>query len=263
MIKIHDDNKGKDVSGLSDFLFRYHAALPQTLAGKPFLYEGGEVVTLHFDFATTQSHMCKSDPDKLVLGYTRTMMGFLLLQPSPDRIAMIGLGGGSLVKYCLRHVPDAHFTAVEINPDVIALREKFMLPEDGPKFRVICGDGADYVQGSSELVDVLLVDGFDRNGQPEQLCSKEFYGHCYAKLREGGVLVVNLLGSNTGSSSYAARIYDSFDGKVIVVDAEDFGNKIVFAYKGKDFPPFTKAFSEHVTHLPPYTLALYEKLCGR
>ena len=255
------------MSELNDFFFKYMASLPQTLAGKPFLHEGERDITLHFDFSATQSHMRKADPNQLILGYTRTMMGFLLFQPKPERIAMIGLGGGSLAKYCLRHVPDAHFTAVEINPKVIALRDKFRIPQDGPNFEVVCADGAVYVQNRSELVDVLLVDGFDRDGQPGQLCSAGFYDHCYAKLRDGGVLVVNMLSSDIKFGTYAARIRESFDDQVIIVEAEEFGNKIAFAYKGRDFPPLATSMSERVRDLgPTHTVALHiiaQKVIGR
>lgn len=255
------------MSDLSDFWFEYQASLPQILAGKPFLYEGDHDITLHFDFSATQSHMLKTDPDKLILGYTRTMMGFLLFQPKPERIAMIGLGGGSLAKYCLRHVPGAHFTAIEINPKVIALRDKFGIPPDGPNFEVVCADGAVYVRNRSEPVDVLLVDGFDRDGQPGQLGSAEFYDHCYTKLRDGGVLVVNLLESDNKFGTYTARIRKSFDAQVVVVEAEECGNKIAFAYKGKDFPPLATTMSERVRDLgPTHTVALHaiaQKVIGR
>lgn len=245
------------MSKLSDFWFGYQASLPQTLAGKPFLYEGDRYITLHFDFSATQSHMRKTDPDKLMMGYTRTMMGFLLFQPKPERIAMVGLGGGSLAKYCLRHVPDVHFTAVEINPDVIILRDKFGIPPDGPNFKVVCADGAVYVRDRFEPVDVLLVDGFDRDGQPGQLGSAEFYDHCYTKLRDGGVLVVNLLERDNNFGTYTARIRESFDDQVVVVEAEERGNKIVFAYKGRNFPPLATTMSKLVRDLgPTHTVAL-------
>jgi spermidine synthase len=250
--------RNENMSDLSDFWFEYQASLPQILAGKPFLYEGEHDIALHFDFSATQSHMLKSDPDKLILGYTRTMMGFLLFQPKPERIAMIGLGGGSLAKYCLRHITEAHFTAVEINPNVIALRDKFGIPPDSPNFEVVCADGADYVRNRFEPVDVLLVDGFDRDGQPGQLGGVEFYDHCYAKLRNGGVLVVNLLSGDTKSGTYMARIRESFDGQVVVVQAEEKGNQIVFAYKGRDYPPLTTTMSERVRDLgPTHTVALH------
>lgn len=61
--------------------------------GTPTVLETPLALSLHFDALATQSIMSRHDPDKLVLGYTRTMMAFLLLQPAPTRISMIGLGG--------------------------------------------------------------------------------------------------------------------------------------------------------------------------
>lgn len=246
------------MSKLNDFLFEYLASLPNTLADQPFLFEGERDIMLHFDLSATQSHMRKADPDKLMLEYTRTMMGFLLFQPKPERIAMIGLGGGSLAKYCLRHVPDAQFTAVEINPKIIALRDKFGIPPDGPNFKVVCADGADYVRNRSELVDVLLVDGFDRGGQPKQLCSAGFYDHCYDKLQDGGVLVVNMLTVDKKFGTYATRIRESFDNQIIVVGEDESGNNIAFAYKGKNFPPLPATLRELVRGLgPTHTVSLH------
>ncbi|BCB27304.1 spermidine synthase [Sulfurimicrobium lacus] len=237
------------MSTWNDFWRDYQALPPST--GKPYLVESDCEIALHFDFWSIQSHMRKTDPDKLTVGYTRTMMGFLLFQPRPEQIAMVGLGGGSLAKYCLRHLPNTHFTAVEINPDVISLRDKFGIPPDGPHFKVLCDDGAIYVQDHSELVDVLIVDGFDQYGQAEQLCSREFYGNCHAKLRDGGVLVVNLLSNDTRSVAFAEKIRDSFDGQVVIVEAEESGNIIAFAYKGMDFPPLKATLKERVMYLSP------------
>ena len=80
------------MSELNDILFEFLSYLPQTSAGKPFLCEWERDISLHFNYSAIQSHMRKAEPDKLTLGYTRTMMGFLLFQPKPERIAMIGLG---------------------------------------------------------------------------------------------------------------------------------------------------------------------------
>ena len=226
--------------------------LPDPTTSPLVLEEGGEV-SLHFGFPTIQSRMLKTDPDRLVLDYTRTMMGFLLFQPNPLRIAMIGLGGGSLVKYCRRRLPGAEFTAVEISPEVIALRRQFGIPDDDERLRIVCADGADFVRRAANDddggFDVLLVDGFDRDGQARQLCSAAFYDDCQEALRMGGVLVVNLCADDTGYGSYIARISDSFGGKAVVVEAEEGDNKIVFAGKDGDFPPTLTTLTERLRKL--------------
>lgn len=222
---------------LIDFLSQYLTATLQNPSSDPFLFDGGSALVLHFDMAAMQSAMIKNDPECLVLGYTHTMMGFLFFQPEPERIEMIGLGGGSLAKYCLRYLPDAHFTAIEINPKVIALRNKFSIPPDNERFKVICANGADYVRNCTEKVDVLLIDGFKLYGQPESLSSVEFYDNCYAKLNDGGVMVVNLLENGNHYDTYTSRIRDCFKDKVLLVDSISSGNKIAFACKGDYFPP--------------------------
>jgi spermidine synthase len=175
--------------------------------------------------------MLASDPDFLVLSYTRTMMAFMLFNSEPKRIAVIELGGGSMPKWCYRQLPDAHITVIEINPKVVALRDQFYIPVDDDRFRVICGDGADYIVQTSESLEVLLVDGFDIHGQPPQLCSQEFYDDCYRALALDGVLLVNLCGLEDRRS--IERIRRSFEDRVLVVIPEDGENKIVFAIKGE------------------------------
>lgn len=218
-------------------------------AHAPVLHDADGELSLHFGFPTIQTRMLKADPERLLLDYTRTMMGFLLFQPRPERIAMIGLGGGSLAKYCRRKLPDADFTAIEISPDVLALRKTFAIPDDDAHFRVVCADGADYVRRHANAFDVLLVDGFDGDGQPRQLCSAAFYDDCHAALRCGGVLVVNLCADDTGYGSYVARICDSFFGKAVVVEADEGDNKIVFAHKAADFPPTLDTLSARLRAL--------------
>jgi spermidine synthase len=229
-----------------DFLLRYLKAISNTPSNDPFMFEGVSALALHFDMEAVQSIMIKNDPECLVLLYTQLMMGFLFFQPKPQRIEMIGLGGGSLAKYCLRFLTDTHFTAIEINPKVIALRDEFSIPPDNERFKVICANGADYVRNCTKKVDVLLIDGFKLNGQPASLSSVDFYDNCYAKLNEGGVMVVNLLEDGSYYDTYTARIRGCFKDQVLLVDSEsqgnkiDFafkGNKIVFACKGNNFPP--------------------------
>lgn len=241
----------KPANQLKDFQEQFKTIASKNLPDMPFIYEENTTLSMHFDMSSIQSVMRKDNPEHLVLGYTRTIMGFLFFQPEPERIVMIGLGGGSLAKYCAKHLPDAHFTAVEINAQVIALREKFRIPADNEKFAVVHANGADYVANRSEKVDVLLVDGFDEDGHPGKLCSAGFYDNCYAKLRDGGVMTVNLLASDLKFGTYISRIRDSFEDKVVVVDAEEHGNKIAFAYKGSEFPLSKETCLERIRTLGP------------
>lgn len=197
----------------------------------PFLYEEEGIVTLCFEIGSVQSQMREDEPDHLVLSYTRAMMTFPLFKRSPRNISMIGLGGGSMAKWCYRHVPHADITVIEINPHVIALRDRFQIPEDDHRFRVLCEDGADYVARTSWHTDVLIVDGFDLNGQPPELCTQRFYDDCYQALTASGLMVVNLCGDD--NRMILTRIRRSFQDQVLTVIPEVDGNTIVFACRGE------------------------------
>lgn len=215
----------------------------------PQLQEDKDTLSLHFAFPTIQSRMIKAEPERLALDYTQTMMGFLLFQANNEFIAMIGLGGGSIAKYCRRYLPKSDFTAVEIAPQVIALRNDFGIPEDGPLFRVVQADGAEFIRSKCESFDTLLIDGFDSDGQPSQLCSLSFYDDCRNALRQGGVLVVNLCSDDPASRIYISRIRGAFKEKVIAVEAEEGENTIVFAFKDGNYPPELEKLADRLRQL--------------
>jgi spermidine synthase len=200
---------------------------------KPFVCESLSSKALHFSISEIQSRMKLTDPYALDLEYTRTMMGFLLFKPNPATVAMIGLGGGSMAKFCWRYLPDSRIQVVEINPHVIALRDEFKVPPDDARFSVIRDDGAFFVRHCTTPVDVLLIDGFDSNGLPAKLSSQRFYDDCRDALQPGGILVVNLHCAHRHCDIHVDRIRRSFNGAVLVVNDGELGNSIVFACKGR------------------------------
>lgn len=218
---------------------------PFGVAG-PMLFRFGDMLSLLFDWTTVQSGMKLSDPDHLLFDYTRVMMGFRLFQPQPRRIEMIGLGGGSLAKACYRCLPACDITVVEIDPEVIALRDQFHVPADDHRFRVIEADGADYIAKATGRPDVLLLDGFDSRGLPQALSDRAFYDSCQRRLGSEGLLVANLCDNSTAFTILKRRIAASFDGRAITVPAERRGNRIVFACADAAFPPSPEAFRKAV-----------------
>jgi spermidine synthase len=202
---------------------------------RPFILETALERHLLFSHDSVQSSMRLDDPDALTCEYTRRMMAFLLFNPDPREILMIGLGGGSLAKFCYRHLRDSRMTAVEIDADVIALRDEFCLPFDDERFRVVHADGARYLADRDEKLDVILVDAFDHEGVAPTLASSEFYRHAAARLSEQGVLVMNLSGEPTRYDAHLQRIYDAFGDRAALVPVCRGENELMFAFK-RDVP---------------------------
>ncbi|WP_454884241.1 fused MFS/spermidine synthase [Sphingomonas oryzagri] len=231
----NDDFNGNEIGlleALRDYIRPIRPACPEP--SEPFVQDYGHFRTLQFDRLHLQSEMDLRDPVRLTIDYTRVMMGFLFFVPRPRRIEMIGLGGGSLAKYCHYALPDADITVVEINPEVIALRDRFLIPPDSDRFRVVQGDGADFVQRDEARPDVILVDGFDAFGQPPQLCSAPFYQACQRRMAPDGMMVVNIWGTYKERLCFAARIHHAFEGRTLGVPTESGTNRAVFAGKAHD-----------------------------
>jgi len=199
---------------------------------RPFIYATTTSRSLMFAHGEIQSRMWTRDPNALNLEYTRIMMGFLLLNPEPRRIAMVGLGGGSLAKFCYHYLPSARIDVFEINPHVIALRDSFHVPADDSRFTVLLGDGAELIQRHRDEYDAILVDGYDIDGIPAQLTSDAFYEHCFNALAADGLMVGNFHALNFNYRRYLGRIKRRFAGSVIEVSDISLAHRIVFACKG-------------------------------
>jgi spermidine synthase len=117
---------------------------------------------------------------------------------------------------------------LENNPKVIALKDKFHVPENDARFRVMEADGAGYLRDTEEKFDVLLIDGYTKLGQAAQLCSEDFYASCLACLKPNGIVVINFSGAVGLNQVYQERIDRIFDQPSVLVMEDDRMNQILF-----------------------------------
>jgi spermidine synthase len=189
------------------------------------------VRAMHLGSATVQSAMRIRDPFALELTYTRAIMCFLLFHDNIKHMLTIGLGGGSVAKYVYANCPDIVGEVIEINPRIIQMaRNQFYVPDNDERFQVIEGDGLAYLAEHSDATDVLLIDAFDRNGIPPDFCSQDFFDQCAITLKDDGVFVINLWGSDKNFDVYLRRIEQTFDSKVLALPTGKPGNIAVFGF---------------------------------
>jgi len=203
----------------------------------PFLMDDGETRSLHFDFKYVQSEMRIDAPVELIFGYTQAMMAFLLINPMPKDILLVGLGGGSLSKFCHHLLPQTRVTTVEINEDVILLREAFHIPPDNEYFNVIHDDAANYLRHQHQISDIILLDGYTTNGLPRMLTTPMFYKDCYNALNNDGILVANFNCDDLQLETCMGRLRRIFKDKVLTIKSNTSGNKVVFAFKSQNSLP--------------------------
>lgn len=217
-----------------------HDLLVSLLEGtykKPFVIDDGQVRRLYFTLSYVQSEMDLKEPNALNIAYTRKMMAFLLFLPRPKHIMIIGLGGGSLSKFCYQKLPRTRVTTVEINDDVIALSELFGVPRTDERLSIIHADATQYLATTDERVDVILLDGCDNQGVAPVFCDARFYQNVRACLKPNGMLVMNLVGAGDNLRAHVALIAETFLDRVIVQDVSADGNRVAFAFNEPGFSP--------------------------
>ena len=190
------------------------------------------VRNLHIGNATVQSAMQIRAPFELELRYTRAMMCYLLFNAEADDVLVLGLGGGSVPKYIHYHLPKVTVRAVEIDPRVIRIaRSHFEVPEDDARFSIIEGDGALYLREHPATTSVLMLDAYGSDGIPSELCTQEFFDSCSEALKDDGICLFNLWGSDRKFDVHLQRIERSFDDRVLVLPTGRPGNVVVMAFR--------------------------------
>jgi spermidine synthase len=199
---------------------------------------------LHLDTPWVQGAMFMRAPDVIVLEYVQRMMAWMLWRPSAEVAAghavQLGLGAGTITRFCRSVLRMPRVTAVELNPAVIAAcRHGFKLPADDARLAVIEADAGDWVaraehRGSAQA---LNVDLYDHEAAAPVLDSAAFYAHCREVLAPGGVMSVNLFGRASSFDASAERIAAAFcRNQVWSLRPTREGNTIVIAARGVAVP---------------------------
>lgn len=218
-------------------------------ASHPRIVDTATERQLQFKHSVLQSRMRLDDPYLLIAPYTRQMMSFLLFNPDPVHILMIGLGGGSMVKFCHRHLPMARVTVVELDARVIAMRESFCIPDDDERLRIVHDDGARHVARLDQLLDVVLIDAFDEHGVAPSLATSGFFDDVAQRLTDNGVLVMNLLGEPHTYAAHVRRVRDLFGQRVLLVAVPGNDNALLFAFMPAVAAPSAAQLTLRARHL--------------
>ena len=183
--------------------------------------------------APIQGSMRIAVPDQIELEYVQQMMMWMLFIDNPAHVVQLGLGAAALSKFCYTYFPDAKVTAIDLNPNVIAMcRAQFKLPEDDARLQVIEMDALDFVlnRARHNSIDVLQVDLYDVEALGPVLDTPEFYQACADCLTENGMMTVNLFSDAENRRKNIAAMELAFDAVVWLPEVHD-ANVVAIAFK--------------------------------
>jgi spermidine synthase len=172
------------------------------------------------------------------------MMAWLLfLEPQRDAaIGMLGLGAGSLARFCLKRTRSP-VVAVEWNPQVTAVCQMFFRLPGAGRLDVFLDDAAAWVADPLNVgrCPVLMVDLYDAQARGPVRDSVAFYRDCRRVLGDVGIMAVNLFGEHESFPRNIDNISRAFGDRLLLLPEIDAGNRIVLAFTG---PPIDIAAAD-------------------
>jgi len=149
-----------------------------------------------------ESQIDLTKPHELRFTYLNFMFADFLLRPDhqPDDHALIvGLGGGSMVHFLQRYVPKLRVDAVEIDPVVVDMAQRYFGVENNQQVKLITQDAFVFFDETPSTYSTIYMDAFlkpaadtDNTGVPLNLRTQRFYKSLQKKLKPDGVVVFNI-----------------------------------------------------------------------
>ena len=94
------------------------------------IVQKADCVELRSDTNALHSVINLKNPQRLALRNLEYLMGVLLFIPAPQKILLLGTGGGSLIHFLRHHYPRSHLTSVDNDSELQDLiQQKMLLPE--------------------------------------------------------------------------------------------------------------------------------------
>jgi spermidine synthase len=138
-------------------------------------------------------------PHDLIVDYTRFMFLSYLFRPKQEKVLIVGLGGGSMVHFLKHYDSKVKVDAVEIDPVIVDVADKYFGVRSGGNVEIITEDAFVYLRTTEKKYDVIYMDAFlkpsrdtDKTGIPLRLKTVRFYKEVQTKLTPNGCVVFNL-----------------------------------------------------------------------
>ncbi len=152
-----------------------------------------------------QSAIRLDDPLRSDTRYNDYLHLTLAVKPDAKRVLLLGLGGGTMATQLHHDHPEMLIDAVEIDPVVIDVAERYFGLPRSERTRVFEDDARRYVQRTPETYDIVIIDAYHADSIPAHLTTLEFFSEVDAVLAEDGVIAYNIISAVEGDGSKLFR----------------------------------------------------------
>ena len=146
-----------------------------------------------------ESQVNLRSPHILRFSYLQHMFTSYLFQQQQSSVMVVGLGGGSMIHFLQKYDPRVSIEAVEIDPVVVELAERYFAVRPKENVRLVVADAFDHLKKTKKKYDTIYMDAFlkpsastDDTGVPLNLRTEAFYKELQALLTAEGSVVFNI-----------------------------------------------------------------------
>ncbi len=203
---------------------------------------------------TNQACIDLQDKEKLVFEYTHGLLAGYAIKKKPERILIIGLGGGVLSGVMHELSPQAEIISVDIDPVVVKLAKKYFAYQENDQVKTEIKDGRVYVKRAllkQQKFDWIILDAFNGDYIPEHLMTVEFLQEVKGLLNDGGIVSANTF-SNSQLFDYESVTYQKVFEKLHIFQSPTKGNRVIFGCNCDNFETFPKMSEPMLTQLKSY-----------
>ena len=179
-----------------DSLYQHIAVLEDAVKRERFYYSNKR--------EGVQGGIYMDAPERLLFEYARiSFVSLAFLDKDPKDVLFIGLGSGSMPQYFNRYYPEANIDIVEFDPEIVDIAKRYFYFKEGRNMKMYATDGRVFIKRTPKKYDVIFLDAYQGGDIPSHLTTIEFLIEVKGKLKEGGVVVSNIL------SQFRNRFFDS------------------------------------------------------
>jgi spermidine synthase len=117
---------------------------------------------------------------------------FTLRDDPPEKVAMLGVAGGTVARAYAKYFPDTVIDAVEIDGELFDIGRRWFGLEDRPQLRVHADDARPFLRKTDERYDFIFLDTYRQPYIPFYLATKEFFELARDRLAPGGAVIINV-----------------------------------------------------------------------
>ena len=206
-----------------------------------FVYQRGPIVTLRFGRrggVPIQSQVHLEELHRHMLEYTEMTFCGLLYQPRPQRMLVLGLGGGVIPRQMRDFFPEAQIDVVEIDEAIVPIAKRYFAFADDDTLKVHVEDGRVFIKKQLRLetppqYDLIVLDAFNGDYIPFHLMTREFLREVRGVLAEGGVVVANVFSTSRLFDAELATFLAVF-GQCHVYLGRESGNAMLVSQAADD-----------------------------